>query len=82
MVSILAVVIGMIAARWLSWFSLIAVSIILAVALGIEGVVHHRSYLEVLLRGFEFNAILQGAYLLQIFLQDYGPRLLRRSDRR
>lgn len=78
MIYILAAALGAIAARWLSWFSLIGICLFFAVVIGVEGAVHSRAFLKVLKRGLQVNATLQGAYLAQAFLLVYGPRFLRR----
>jgi hypothetical protein len=81
MIYILAAAMGMCIARWLSCISLVAVSLVFAIAVGVEGALHLRSFITVLQRGLEVNATLQGAYLAQTFLQVYGPSLFRRSDK-
>ena len=82
MIFILAAAMGMLTARWLNYLSLIAVSLLLAIAIGVEGAVHACSFFKVLKRGFEVNATVQGAYLTQAFWLVYGPRLLGPSDKR
>lgn len=81
MTYILAAAVGLVASRWLSWFSLVAASLILAIAVGIEGAVHARTLLKILERGFYLNVTLQGAYFTQAILQVYGHRLLGRPDK-
>ena len=81
MIYILAAILGIIAARWLSWFALLAVCLFFAIVIGVEGAVHARSLVKVLKRGLEINATLQGAYLAQAFWLVYGPRILGRSGK-
>lgn len=81
MAFIVVAAIGLVSARWLGWFSLILISTVLAVAVGLEGAVEVRSLFKVLKRGLEINATFQGAYLAQSFLSVWGPRLLRRPDK-
>lgn len=81
MIFILVAAIGLVSARWLGWFSVIAVSVVLAVAVGLEGAVESRSLFKVLKRGLEINATFQGAYLVQSFFLVWGPHLLKRPDK-
>ncbi|WP_449410340.1 hypothetical protein [Methylobacterium komagatae] len=78
---IVVAVMGLIAARWLGWFSLVIVSTALAVAVGIEGAVESRSFFKVLKRGFEINATFQGAFLAQSLLPLWPLDFPGRSDR-
>jgi hypothetical protein len=81
MIFIVVATIGMVCARWLGWFSVIVVSVILAVAVGLEGAVETRPLFKVLKRGLEINATFQGAYLAQAFCLVRGPSLLKRPDK-
>lgn len=81
MIFIVVAAIGVISARCLGWFSVIVVSVILAVAVGLEGAVEARSFLKVLKRGLEINATFQGAYLVQSALLVWGPHLLKGPDK-
>ena len=81
MIFIVVAAIGVVSARWLGWFSLILVSMVLAVAVGLEGAVEARSLFKVLKRGLEVNATFQGAYLAQSFFLVWGPDLFRRPDK-
>ncbi|MCJ2134180.1 hypothetical protein MKK69_08935 [Methylobacterium sp. J-026] len=81
MVFVLIAAIGLVAGRWLNWFSVAAIAIILAVAVGIEGAVHARPFLKVLRRCFEMNSVFQGAYLAQAVCLAYGPYWLRRPSK-
>ena len=78
MVFVLIAAIGLVTARWLNWYSVVAIAMILAVAVGIEGAVHARPFVKVLKRCFEINATFQGAYFAQAFFLAYAPRLLGR----
>ena len=78
---IVVAMIGLVAARWLGWFSLVIVSTVLAVAVGIEGAVECRSFFKVLKRGFEINATFQGAFLARSLLLLWPLDFLRRSNR-
>jgi hypothetical protein len=78
MVYILIAAVGLVTARWLNWFSVVAIAMILAVAVGVEGAVHARPFLKVLRRCFEMNATFQGAYLAQALYLVYAPNLLGR----
>lgn len=75
MIFVLVAAIGIISARWLSWFSVLVVATVLAIAVGIEGAVETRSLMKVLRRGLEVNATLQGSYLAAACAL-YGTRLL------
>ncbi len=46
MVFILSAVMGIIAARWLGWGSVVVVALILAVAVGVEGALEARTLLR------------------------------------
>jgi hypothetical protein len=81
MIFILIAIIGLVTARWLNWFSVVAIAMILAVAVGIEGAIHARPLLKVLRRCFEMNATFQGAYLAQALCVTYGAHLLGRSGK-
>ncbi len=81
MIFILVAAIGLVSARWLGWFSVVVVSMVLAVAVGLEGAAESRALLKVLKRGLEINATFQGAYLAQSFFLVYGPDLLKRTDK-
>lgn len=62
MIFIVVAAIGIIVARSFGWVSVFAITIILAVAVGIEGAVEARTLFKVLKRGFEINVAFQGAY--------------------
>lgn len=81
MVFVLVAAIGVVTARWLSWPSLVAISMVLAVAVGLEGAIHFRPFFKVLKRGLEVNATFQGAYLVQVLGMLYVPHLLRKSGK-
>ena len=81
MIFIVVAAIGMVSARGLGWSSLILVSTVLAVAVGIEGAVEGRSLFKVLKRGLQINATFQGAYLAQSVFLVWGPHLLKRPDK-
>ena len=81
MIFIVVAAIGMVSARWFGWFSVIAVSMVLAVAVGVEGAIESRSLFKVLKRGLEINATFQGAYLAQSFVLVWGAHLLKRPDK-
>ena len=75
MVFILSAVMGLIAARWLGWGSVVVVALILAVAVGIEGALEARTLFKVMKRGLEINATFQGSYLAMLCVL-HGKRLL------
>ena len=81
MIFIVVAVIGLVSARWLGWFSMVVVSMVLAVAIGLEGAVEARSLFKVLKRGLEVNATFQGAYLAQSFFLAGGPDLFKRPEK-
>ena len=64
MIFILVAAIGVVVARSLGWFSVLAIASILSVAVGIEGAIEARTLFEVLKRGLEINATFQGTYLV------------------
>jgi hypothetical protein len=66
MIFVIAAALGIISARWLGWYSLVAVAIVLALAVGIEGATEGRNLFKTLKRALEINAALQGAYLATV----------------
>lgn len=75
MVFILAAAMGIIAARWLGWGSVVFIALILAIAVGIEGAVEARPLFKVMKRGLEINSTFQGSYLAMLCVL-HGKRLL------
>lgn len=75
MVFILSAVMGIIAARWLGWGSVVVVALILAVAVGVEGALEARTLFKVMKRGLEINTTFQGSYLAMLCVL-HGKRLL------
>ncbi|MGU3666229.1 hypothetical protein ACLBX9_18750 [Methylobacterium sp. A49B] len=81
MLYILTAALGVIVARRYSWLGILTVSTILAVAIGAEGVIHHRTFLKVVRKNWEVMITLQGAYSAQLLWDAYGRRLLTRLGR-
>ncbi len=75
MVFILSAVMGIIAARWLGWGSVVVVALVLAVAVGVEGALEARTLFKVMKRGLEINTTFQGSYLAMLCVL-HGKRLL------
>lgn len=77
MIFILATAIGVVIARHLGWCSVVAVAVVFAVAVGIEGAVEGRYLYKTLKRGLEINATFQSAYLVALCVL-HNRRLLGR----